>query len=169
MFNSKPRKMIITFKYPNDKCNLGDMKNFKLNSGESCERSHVKTKKTVIHCKLDQSQSVTLSGYENLPRYQSATGSSSISEKYQGAEHSLTSAWLLGHVISEIQLMSQQSKWSCAFTRPYVCTKKYLFCFKNHSMRLQFSCNYSIICWIFLGGTGGTDKIKTSIYGFNML
>ena len=58
--------MIIVFKFPNGKCNLGDTKNVKLRSGGSCERSHVKTKKTVMHCKLDQSLSVALSGYENL-------------------------------------------------------------------------------------------------------
>ena len=59
--------MLIVFKFPNDKCNLGDTKNLKLRSGESCERSHVKTRKTVMHCKRDQSHSVALSGYENLP------------------------------------------------------------------------------------------------------
>ena len=59
--------MIIVFKFPNRKFNLGDTKNVKLRSGEDCERSHVKTKKTVTHCKRDQSQSVALSGYENLP------------------------------------------------------------------------------------------------------
>ena len=37
--------------------------------------------------------------------------------------------------------------------------EKYLFCFKNHLMRLQFP----------VGCTCRTDKIKTSIYGFNML
>ena len=41
------------------------------------------------------------------------------------------------------------SKWSLAFLdlRPSDSTcarKKYLFCFKNHLMRLQFSCNYAI-------------------------
>ena len=51
----------------------------------------------------------------------------------------------------------------------HVCTKNYLFCFKNHLMRLQFSCNYAIFCWMFLGGTCRTDRIKIFIYGFNML
>ena len=46
---------------------LGRNENLKLRSGESCQRSHVKTKKTVMHCKRDQSQSVALSGHENLP------------------------------------------------------------------------------------------------------
>ena len=59
--------MIIVFKFQNGKCNLGDTKNLKLRSGESCERSHMNTKKTVMHCERDQSQSVALSGYENLP------------------------------------------------------------------------------------------------------
>ena len=63
---SKPQNMIIVFKFPNGKCNLGDTKNFKLRSGENCERLNMKTKKTVTHCKRDQSQSVALSGYENL-------------------------------------------------------------------------------------------------------
>ena len=58
--------MTIVFKFPNGKCSLGDTENFKLRSGENCERSHVKTKKTVTHCKRDQSQSVALSGNENL-------------------------------------------------------------------------------------------------------
>ena len=46
---------------------LGRHKNLKLRSGENCERSHVKTKKTVMHWKRDQSQSVALFGYETLP------------------------------------------------------------------------------------------------------
>ena len=67
----------------------------KLRSGESCERSHVKTKKTVTHCKHDQSQSVALSCsiWIRKPTLdQPATGSSSISEKYQDAENALTAA-----------------------------------------------------------------------------
>ena len=59
--------MIIVFKISNGKCNLGDTKHLKLRSGESCERSHVKRKKNVMHRKRDQSQSVALSRYENLP------------------------------------------------------------------------------------------------------
>ena len=58
--------MIIVFKFPNGKIQLGRHKNFKLRSGENCERSHVKTKKTVMHCKRDQFQGVALSRYENL-------------------------------------------------------------------------------------------------------
>ena len=89
---SKPHNV---FRCSNGKCKLEDTINLKLRSGESCERSHVKTKKTVMHCQRDQSQSVALSEYEKLPRDQHATGSSSISEKYQGAENPLTAAWLL--------------------------------------------------------------------------
>ena len=59
--------MIIVFKFSNGKCYLGDTKNLRLRSGESCERSHMKTKKTGMLCKRDQSQSIALSGYENLP------------------------------------------------------------------------------------------------------
>ena len=44
----------------------------------------------------------------------------------------------------------------------HVCTKKYLFCFKNHLMRLQFSCNYAMFFSVrcFSGGTCRTNKIK---------
>ena len=73
--------MIIVLKFPNGKCNLGDTKTLKLRSGENCERSHVKTKKTVMHSKYDQSQSIALTGYIQKPAGdQPATGSSSISE-----------------------------------------------------------------------------------------
>ena len=34
-------------------------------------------------------------------------------------------------------------------------------------MRLQFSCNYTIFCWMFCQECM-TYKIKTSIYGFKM-
>ena len=59
----KPHNMVIVFKFPNGKCNFGDTKNLKLRSGESCEGSHVKTKR-----ERDQSHtgSVALSGYENM-------------------------------------------------------------------------------------------------------
>ena len=79
--------MIIVFKFPNDKCNLRDTKNLKLRSGESCERSHVKIKKTVMHCKRDHSQSVALSGYENLPEINLVQA--------QAPSNALTAAWLL--------------------------------------------------------------------------
>ena len=63
------------------------------------------------------------------------------------------------------------SKWSCAFLDlpSSECTKKSLFCFKNHLMRPQFPAVTPFSVGCFSGGTYRTYKIKTSIYGFNML
>ena len=73
--------------------------------------------------------------------------------------------------ILNLKLFIVYSKWSCAFLRPtvewmHVCTRKYLFCFKNPLIWPQFSCNYAIFCWMCFRRT---DKTKTSIYGSNML
>ena len=87
--------MIIVFKFQNGKCNLGDTKNLKLRSGESCERSHVKTKKTVMHRKCDQPQSVARSGCENLPEINLLQAKVPSQKIYQGTENPLTAAWLL--------------------------------------------------------------------------
>ena len=68
------------------------MENATWGTQKTCEQSHVKTKKTVMHCKRDQSQSVAHFWIRKPDRDQPATGSSSTSEKYQGAENALTTA-----------------------------------------------------------------------------
>ena len=87
--------MIIVFKFPNGKCNLGDTKNLKLSSGESCERPHVKTKKTVTHCKRDRSQSVALSGYENLSEINLLQVQVPSQKNTRALQIALTAVWLL--------------------------------------------------------------------------
>ena len=89
------------------KCNLGDTKNFKLRSRETCERSHVRTKKTVMHCKCDQSQSVVLSGYENLPEINLLQAQIPSQKNTRALKMHSPKPGCYGHVIGEIQLVCQ--------------------------------------------------------------
>ena len=91
---SKPHNMIIVFKFPNSKCNLGDTKNLKLRSVGSCERSHVKTKKTVTHCKRASPRVLLYLDTKTCPRSTCYRFKFHL-RKYQGAENPMTAAWLL--------------------------------------------------------------------------
>ena len=99
--------MIIVFKFPKGKCNLGDTKNLKLRSGEKCERSHAKTKKTVMHSKRDQSQSVALSGHENLPEINLLKAQVPSQKNTRALKMHWLQPGCYGHMIGEIQVVCQ--------------------------------------------------------------
>ena len=103
----KPHNMIIVFQFQNGKCNMGDTKNLKLRSGESCERSHVKTEKTVMHCKRDQSQSAALSGYKSLPEINLLQAQVPSQKNTRVLKMRSPQPGCYGHVIDEIQLVCQ--------------------------------------------------------------
>ena len=83
------------YTFPNGKSHSGRHEKCKLRSTEKCERSHAKVKKSVIQCKRSLSQNVVPCSIGNFARNQPAAGSSSISEKYQGAENAFSAAWLI--------------------------------------------------------------------------
>ena len=118
------------------KCNLGDMKNFKLRSRENCERSHIKTKKTVMHCKHDQSQSVALSKYENLPEINLLQAQVPSQKFTRALRMRSPQPGCYGHMIGEIQLVCQ--------TVLLLCSRKQLSVIKM--FKLSCSWTFQALC-----------------------
>ena len=84
------------------KCNLADTKNFKMRSNE---KSHVKTKKAVMQCKRDQSQSVA--AIENLPEINLVQALVPSQRNTRALKMHSPQPGCFGHVMGEIQLVCQ--------------------------------------------------------------